>query len=161
MCFVIYQEQKNECDIHRARSIKTTALLTGAASLGWTSALTCCNILQGVLRTCVCIYIPGVYISPSFLFLLYRAYVDFARPITQIVFQLKRNQIKVSIAQFCLILLTCNNIMHIVPLPLSGLYSIRAQNGYGQHRPCEIVLLTLVAPRECCLLYTSPSPRDS
>ena len=40
-----------------------------------------------------------------------------------------------------------NNIMHILPLPPCGLYSIRAQNGYGQHRPCKIVLLTLVAPR--------------
>ena len=43
--------------------------------------------------------------------------------------------------------LTFNNIMHILPLPPCGLYSIRAQNGYGQHRPCKIVLLTLVAPR--------------
>ena len=33
-------------------------------------------------------------------------------------------------AQFCLILFTviCNNIMHILPLPLCGLYSIRAQS---------------------------------
>ena len=30
--------------------------------------------------------------------------------------------------------LTFNNIMHILPLPPCGLYSIRAQNGYGQHR---------------------------
>ena len=37
--------------------------------------------------------------------------------------------------------------MHILPLPLCGLYSICAQNGYGQHRPCKIVLLTLVTPR--------------
>ena len=37
--------------------------------------------------------------------------------------------------------------MHILSLPLCGLYSIRAQNGYGQHHPCKIVLLTLVAPR--------------
>ena len=43
--------------------------------------------------------------------------------------------------------LTYNNIMHILPLPPCGSYSIRAQNGYGQHRPCKIVLLTLVAPR--------------
>ena len=34
--------------------------------------------------------------------------------------------------------------MHILPLPLSGLYSIRAQNGCEYHlvRPCKIVLLT-------------------
>ena len=37
--------------------------------------------------------------------------------------------------------------MHILPLPLCGLYSICAQIGYGQHHPCKIVLLTLVAHR--------------
>jgi len=31
--------------------------------------------------------------------------------------------------------------------PPSIVYSICAQNGYGQHRPCKFVLLTLVAPR--------------
>ena len=53
--------------------------------------------------------------------------------------------------------LTCNNIMHILPLPLCGLYSIRAQNGYWQHVvcPCKIVLLTLVAPRGVPDLYLS------
>ena len=45
--------------------------------------------------------------------------------------------------------------MHILPLPLCGLYSICAQNGYGQHRPCKIVLLTLVAPRGVTDLYIS------
>ena len=49
--------------------------------------------------------------------------------------------------------LTFNNIMHILPLPPCGLYSIRAQNGYGQHRPCKIVLLTLVASRGVTGLY--------
>ena len=37
--------------------------------------------------------------------------------------------------------------MYILPLPPCGLYSIRAQNGYGQHRPYKIILLTLVTPR--------------
>ena len=50
---------------------------------------------------------------------------------------------------------TCGNIMHILPLPLCGLYSICAQNGYGQHRHCKIVLLTLVAPRGITDLYLS------
>ena len=45
--------------------------------------------------------------------------------------------------------------MHILPLSLSGLYSIRAQNGYGQRRPCEIVLLALVAPRGVTDIYFS------
>ena len=45
--------------------------------------------------------------------------------------------------------------MHILPLPLCGLYSIRAQNGYEQHRPCKIVLLTLVAPRGVTDLHLS------
>ena len=44
--------------------------------------------------------------------------------------------------------------MHILPPPLCGLYSICAQNGYGQ-RPCKIVLLTLVTPREVTDLYLS------
>ena len=43
--------------------------------------------------------------------------------------------------RFCLI---CNNIMHILPLPLCGLYSVREQNGRGPHHPCKIILLTLV-----------------
>ena len=46
--------------------------------------------------------------------------------------------------------------MHILPLPLCGLYSICAQNGYdGQHRPRKIVLLTLAAPRGVTDLYLS------
>ena len=43
--------------------------------------------------------------------------------------------------------------MHILPLPLCGLYSIHAQNGYGHH--CKIFLLTLVAPRRVTDLYLS------
>ena len=43
--------------------------------------------------------------------------------------------------------------MHTLPLPLCGLYSIHAQNGYGQHRTCEVVLLTLVAHRGVTNLY--------
>ena len=34
-------------------------------------------------------------------------------------------------------------------------YSIRAKNGYGRHRPCKIVLLTLVTPRGVTDLYLS------
>ena len=45
--------------------------------------------------------------------------------------------------------------MHILPLPPCGLYSIRAQNGYGQHHPCKIVLLTLVTPRGVTDVYLS------
>ena len=59
-------------------------------------------------------------------------------------------------AQFCFIMLRCDSsIMHILPLPPCGLYSIRAQNGYGQHRPCKIVLLTLVTPSGVTNLYLS------
>ena len=57
-----------------------------------------------------------------------------------------------NIVLFCL---TRKNIMHTLPLPLCGLCSIRAQNGYGQHRPCKIVLLTLVTPRGVTDLYLS------
>ena len=57
---------------------------------------------------------------------------------------------------FVLFCWTCNNIMHILPLPLCGLYSsIHAQSGYGQHCPCKIVLLTLVASRGFTDLYLS------
>ena len=45
--------------------------------------------------------------------------------------------------------------MHTLPLPICRLYSMCAQNGYGQHRPCKIVLLTLVAPRGVTDLYLS------
>ena len=45
--------------------------------------------------------------------------------------------------------------MRILPLPLCGWYSICAQNGYGQYRPCKIVLLTLVSPRGVTDLYLS------
>ena len=46
--------------------------------------------------------------------------------------------------------------MHILLLPLlCGLYSIGAHNGYGQHRLCKIVLLTLAAPRGVTDLYLS------
>ena len=59
-------------------------------------------------------------------------------------------------AKFVLFCLTCNSsIVHILPLPPCGLYNIRAQNGYGQHRPCKIVLLTLVIPRGVTDLYLS------
>ena len=50
---------------------------------------------------------------------------------------------------------TYNKIMHILPLPLCGLYSIHAQNGYGPYHPCKIVLLTLVAPRGVTDLHIS------
>ena len=49
----------------------------------------------------------------------------------------------------------CNNSMNILPLPPCVLYSIRAQNGHGPHRPCKIVLLTLAAPRGVTDLYLS------
>ena len=51
-------------------------------------------------------------------------------------------------AQFVFFCLTSNSsIMHTLPLPPYGLYNTRAQNGYGQHRRCKIVLLTPVTPR--------------
>ena len=75
---------------------------------------------------------------------------------------MKGNQVQFSLCgwqfllNFVLFYLTCNsNIMHISPLPPCGLYSIRAQNGYGQHRPCKIVLLTLITPRGVTDLYLS------
>ena len=52
-------------------------------------------------------------------------------------------------------MLLTRSCIYILPLPLCGLYSNRAQNGCGQHRPCKIVLLTLVAPRGVTDLYIS------
>ena len=60
---------------------------------------------------------------------------------------------------FCRFLFDC--VEHVTTsrisytFPLLGLYSFRAQNGYGPHRPCTIVLLTLVAPRGVTDLYLS------
>ena len=39
------EEVMRECDIHHTRSIKTIS--SWAASLGWTSAVTCCNLYRG------------------------------------------------------------------------------------------------------------------
>ena len=38
---------------------------------------------------------------------------------------------------------------------MRDIYCVRAQNGYGQHRSCKIVLVTLVAPRGVTDLYIS------
>ena len=70
----------------------------------------------------------------------------------QIQFSYYIDGIFFNFVRFCL---TCNNIMHILPLPLCGLYSIRARNGYGQHRLRKIIQLTQVAPRGVTDLYLS------
>ena len=156
MRFVRYQEQNKkwwEDGIFTIRVLsRLTVLLTWAASLGWTSAVTCCNIYRE--------YHVSVYILVFTR--CHHTKVDFSRPITQIVFHMwnvtRRNSriiwmtVLLNSVWCCL---TCSNIMHILPLPLCGLYSIRAQNGYGPHRPCKIVLLTLVAPRGVTDLYLS------
>ena len=102
---------------------RLTALLTWAASLGWTSAVTCCNI-----------------------------YREYHAPV---VFTLSYVRTAILLVPSLHSVLKFNNIMHILPLPPCGSYSIRAQNGYGQHCPCKIVLLTLVAPRRVTDLYVS------
>ena len=60
----------------------------------------------------------------------------------------------VCFAQFCSVLF---NMLpyhaYLTPPSMRVIYSICAQNGYGQHRPCKIVLLTLVAPRGVTDLY--------
>ena len=90
MCFVIYyQEQKKKWWENVIFTIhvlsRLTALLTWAASLGWTSAVTCCDIYREY-------HAPG----PVVFTLSYHAYIDFARPITQTVFHMKCNQIQLS-----------------------------------------------------------------
>ena len=112
MCFVIYREQKKcwENLIFTIRVLsRLTALLTWAASLGWT----CCDLLQhvqGVPRTCS-FYVIVIRIS------------NFARPITQqIGLHMKCNQIQFSYymdgsfsLDFVVLFLTCNNLMNILP----------------------------------------------
>ena len=127
-----------ECDTPQTRSIKANS----AVDLSRKPELDlCCDLLQhlqGVQRTCSFWAFSSSYM-----------YIVFARLITQIVFQIKFScYVDGSFCSIFLFCLTCNSsIMHILPLPPCGLYSIRAQNGYGQHRPCEIVLLTLITPR--------------
>ena len=97
----IYQEQKKwwENVIFTIRVLsRLTAVLTWAASLGWTSAVTCCNIYREY-------HVPVVF---EFLHHT-RTYIDFARLIThQIVFHMKCNQIQLSYyvdGSFCSILI--------------------------------------------------------
>ena len=154
MCFVTYQEQKwweNVIFTIRVLS-RRTALLTWAASPGWISAVTRCNIYRE--------YHVSVYIIVFTR--CYHTNVDFARPITQIVFhawnvtrfnsRIIWMTVLLNFVWFCL---TCSNIMHIIPLPLCRLRSIRAQNGYGSHRSYKIVMLTLVASRGVTDIYLS------
>ena len=147
---IYYQEQKKwqENVIFTIHVLsRLTALLTWAATLGWTSAVTCCNIYRES---------PVVFTS---------SYVHrfCSSHHSTIVFHVKCNQIQSSYYMddiFCSILFY--SVWHVTvscyqtPLYLWGLYSIRAQNGYGQRRPCKIVLLTLVASRgvtDLCLSW--------
>ena len=72
-----------ECGIHHTRSIETNRAVNPSRKPGLG---VCCDLLQhlqGVPRTC------------SF-YTITRTYIDFARPITQIVFHMKCNQIQFS-----------------------------------------------------------------
>ena len=134
------EEVMRERDIRHTRSIKTNSAVNLSRKPGLDL---CCDLvqhLQGVQRTC---WKLSIFLVRTL------SYVYFARPITQIVFHIKCNQIYLSYYMddsFC-------SILFILPIPLCGLYSIRAQNGYGSHRPCKIVLLTLVGPRGVTDLY--------
>ena len=83
------EEVMRECDIHHIRVLSRlkTALLTWAASLGWTSAVTCCNIYREY-------YVPT---CTFWVFTSSYTRIDFARTIiTQIVFHMKCKQIQFS-----------------------------------------------------------------
>ena len=122
---------------------RLTALLAWAASLGWTSAVTCCNIYREY-------HAPTCSFLVSTLSYVHRCCLSHHSNIRSYEMQphpilvLYGWQFLLSCVVFCL---TCDNIIHSLPLLLCGLYSIRAQNGYGQHRSCKIVLLTPVTPR--------------
>ena len=87
----IYQEQKKKWWDNVIFTIRVpsrlTALLTWAASLGWTSAVTCCNIYREY-------YVPT---CTFWVFTSSYTRIDFARTIiTQIVFHMKCKQIQFS-----------------------------------------------------------------
>ena len=116
MCFVMYYQGQNkkwwENVIFTIRVLsRLTALLTWAASLGWTSAVTCCNIYREY-------HAPIVFAE---------SYVHrFCSSHHSIVFHMKRNHIQFSyymdgtfFINFDLFCLTCNNIMHIYLIPPS------------------------------------------
>ena len=140
------EEVLKECDIHHTRSIKAAVNLSRKPGLDL-----CCDLLQhlqGLSRTCsfhIIIIRTSILLVPSLK-------LSFLWNVTR-----SNSRIIWMTFLFTLVLscLTRDNIMHLLPLPLCGLYSIRAQNGYGQHGPCKIVLLTLVAPRGVTDLYLS------
>ena len=105
MCVVIHQEQKKwwENVIFTIRVLsRLTALLTWAASLGWTSAVTCCNTYREYYVSVVfsqffCFYIIGrtlillaTWLKLSFIWIV-------TIPNSRIIWM-------TSFAQFCLIL---------------------------------------------------------
>ena len=123
---------------------RLTALLTWAAS----GLDVCCDLLlqrlQGVPRTCsfyiIILVRTSILLVPSLKLIAFH------------VWNVTRSKSRHHIGGifFCSLMfysVLTRNSMHTLPLPLCGLYSIRVQNGCGQHRPCKIVLLTLVAPR--------------
>ena len=72
-----------ECDIHHTRFIKTNSTVNLSRKPGLDLCGDLLQHLQGVLCTC----------GKAFQFFVFLSYVDFARPITQIVFHIKGNQI--------------------------------------------------------------------
>ena len=85
------EEAIRECDIHHTRSIKTNSAVNLSRKPGLDL---CCDLLQhlqGVLQ-----YVH-VLCRNIFQFLVFTlSHIDFARPITQIVFHMKFNQIYLS-----------------------------------------------------------------
>ena len=153
MCVVIYQLQR-KCWEYLMFTIRVmsrlTALLTRAASLGWTSAVTCnmytepriCIFYVIIIRTSI-LRVPSLKLC-----LIENVTRSNSRIVWMTVF-----------AQLCFILFHMQqyHAMHTLPLPLCGLYNIRVQNYCGQRlvRPCQIVLLTLVVPRGVTDLHLS------
>ena len=129
MCSVIYQEQKKwwENVIITIRVLsRLTALLRWAACLGWTFAVTCCNMYSEN-------HVPVVFTlscAHRFCSFHHSNCISFIWNVTRSNSRIIR---MAAFAQFCLLCLTCTRyVMHILPLPLCGLHTI---------------LLTLVAPR--------------
>ena len=128
--------------IHQTRFIETDSavnLLTWAASLDWTSAVTCCNTYREY-------YVPVEKLSRILVFHIIVGWFCSSRhsnclshetqPDLFIVLYGWQFLVNFVFVWFCF-------IMHILPLPLCGLYGISVQNTYGPKSSRNIVLLTL------------------
>ena len=138
-----------ECDIHHTRSIETNSAVN-LSRKPWLDL--CCDLLQhlrGVYH--VLVYIFG------FTWLSYERWFCSSHHSNCLPYEMSTDlnlvlcgwQFLLNFVCFCL---TCSNIMHSY-LSLYAGYIVPCAEWLCTARPCEIVLLTLVAPRGVTDLY--------